>query len=342
MKKFCIGFLLISLVLISFPTQIFADKGDFYDDHKDILDAAPLSDDYIDVIKEYDFETNSFDCGGFGLKINCKMLSFQFSLATSFMSFVADGTEYLILNPEQITEEEGFNKYKGYFGDLSITLLSIFVVYQTLMMVLRRLGDPDDYPQAMNRNILALFGAAILLGIYEPMFDWIMEIQNAAVTGVIDSGVSKEALTLMVFLYSSRYSIFFSIFVGIVMLVFALAIVYRFISIGFAYITGPLAIPTMLNDEFNYFQVWLRFMVNSVVTLFLQSICYGLAMSSITVQFSFLKDLPFGVDVVVGFLFALVICFFALTIPGILGNLGASTGTGRMLGRVTRYAVTKR
>lgn len=340
MKKAIILLLTISLLVLLFPLATFAEKGDFYDKYKSRFDDANISDDYLDMVKVYDSETNSFECGT--LDLQCKVQATSLVWATGLNNFVADATELLVLKPHLITEDRAFIRYKNYLKSLSNGMLILFIIWQIMMIVIRRFGDSDDYGQALNQKIILIFGSAILLGLYERIFAEILGIQNAVTSAILQSGLTRDELLLMVFIYTPEYSIFFSIFLGIINIIFAIALIYRFVALGFFYVVGPVAIPTMVNDEFNYFQIWLRYVVNNIVTLFMQSIAFVLAISAMTGQFTFTRNLPVGLDVVAGFLLSTVLCFFALVIPSILGNLGSSTGTGRALGRVARFAVMKK
>lgn len=340
MKKIiCITItLLISLTIL--PSFSYAAKGDFYNRNESELSKVQMGEDYIDTIKAYDFETNSFQCGTFDL--NCKINASQMNWALGLANFVADGTQLLVLNPELITKDEAFVKYKNYLSELSSSMLVLFLVWQIMAMVIRRFGDPDDYPSAMNQKLVSVTVAAMMIGLYEPIFSYILTIEHDVTSAILTSGFDRERLALMIFMYTTDYSIFFTLFIAIIYIVFIIALVYRFVSFGFFYVVGPVAIPTMVNEEFNYFQIWLRYIVNNIITLFLQSLCFTLSVAATTNQFTFTKNLPYGVDIAAGFLLAIVFCFFALVIPGILGNLGSSTGTGRTLGRIARYAVIRR
>ncbi len=341
MKKFLAVILVAFIATFALTPVSLAKEGDFYDRHKDEFDKAPfLGENYIKTIKKYDDVTNSFECSS--IDIGCKLVAFELGWATGLAKFASQATSTLVMNPETITKEEGFVKYKNYLGSLSSGMLVLFMIWQIMVMMMRRFGDPDDYSSAMNQKLLQVFVGGILLGLYEPFINLILTIQHEATSSVLTSGVSEDQLLLQVMLYSPQYSIFFGIAMALIYIVFFIAIVYRFIAFGFFYAVGPIAIPTIVNEEFNYFSVWLKYIVNNVVTLFLQSLAFALAVSAMTGQFSYTKNLPYGVDVIVGFSLAIVICFFALVVPSILGNMGSSTGTGRMMGRVVRYAVMKK
>lgn len=340
MKKRVMWIVPLLLLVFMMPQSAFADKGDFYNKYKDKFDDAPLPEEYIDVIKVFDSETNSFDCGTFD--VYCKSASISLSWSTGLANFVSGGLTLLVLDPGMITKDATFIRYRDYFQELSTGMLVLFMVYQIMMIVIRRYGDSDDYGQALNQKILLVFSSAMFLALYESIFTFILSIQNEVTSAILKTGFTRDDLLLMMLIYSPQYSIFFALFIGIIFIIFLIALLYRFVSLGFFYAVGPVAIPTMLNDEFNYFQIWLKYIVNNIVTLILQSIAFVMSIAAMTGQFSFSKNLSYGVDIIAGFLLTIVLCFFALVIPGILGGLGSSTGTGRAVGRIARFAVTKR
>lgn len=332
--------MILSVFVVAVPTTSLADKGDFYEKYEKDFKKMKFPDSYTDTIKSYDYDTNTFDCGL--TKLNCHTTAFQLGWATGLAKFSAQAVQGILMDPEQIVKEPAFVRFKGYFQSMSTGLLVLFLIWHTMVMMMRRFGDPDDYGQAMNQKLLQVFAGASMLALYEPIFNIILTLQNDLTSGILKSGVGNEKLVLMVLLYSPGYSILFSLAMGIIYIVFSIAILYRFVALGFFYVVGPVAIPTIVNEEFNYFQLWLKFIVNNIVTLFMQSLAFALAVAAMTNQFAFTKNLPIGLDIVMGFLLAMVLCFFALVIPSILGNLGSSTGTGRMMGRVARYALMRR
>lgn len=339
MKKIIMCFFVAFLVI--FPNQsVHAKTGDFYEKHKKEFEQGIYSKSYIETVKKYDSKTNSFSCGF--TQITCHFHSQQLGIALGMANFVTEATKILVLNPESIVKDSGFTKYKKYLDGLSTTMLSLFLVWQIMVMIARRLGDPDDLPQTMNNKLFQTVVGGIFLGLYSPIFTYILKIQEYAVSNLLSAGLEKDQLVKMIFLYTPNYSIMFGIFVGLINIIFLLALVYRFVAFGFFYVVGPVAIPTIVNEEFNYFQIWLRAIVNNLVTLFCQTLAFVLSIAALTNQLDFTKNLPMGADVVVGFVLACVFCFFALVIPSYLGNLGASTGTGRSLGRVVRLAVLRR
>jgi len=339
-SKIIISLILSLLILIPTSTITFAEKGDFYEKHQSELDNGPFPEGYIDVIKSYDSTTNSFECGMFD--INCKMLGLELSFGVGIMNFVADGMQILVLSPDAIVKDPAFNKFKGYISTMSTTLLTVFLIWQIMVGVAKRFGDPDDTGQLINQKLLQVFAGAAFLGLYEQIFSLVLGFQYDISNAILTSGLERDDLVLMVFKYSSSYSVLFAVFMGVIFIVFSIALIYRFVAIGFFYVVGPAAIATIVNEEFNYFTIWWRYIVNNVVTFFMQCMAFSLSIAAFTNQMRITQNLPWGVDIAVGGLLAVVMCFFALVIPSILGNLGSATGTGRALGKLIRYATIRR
>lgn len=340
MKKLLSILMIFSILFLMLPTTSLADEGDFYKKHKKEFQKANLSKEYIETMQKFDYDTNSFNCGM--TELSCKMTAYTSDLGIGLAKFAGSATKFLLKKPETIVKDKGFVKFKNFMSTLSVSMLTLFAIWQIIAMMMRRFGDPDDYPQAMNQKMLSLFAGGVFLGLYETIFTLILQIQYDATNSILQAGVGAEQLVLMVLLYSPEYSIIFGIAMAAICIVFVIAIFYRFVALGFFYVVGPIAIPTIVNEEFNYFQIWLKYIVNNCVTLFVQSVAFSLAVAAMTGQFSYTKGFPDGLDVIMGFVLALCMCFFALVIPGILGNMGSSTGTGRMAGKVVRYALTRR
>lgn len=338
MKRILI--LLIILFFILNITPVFAKEGDFYNKYKSEFNEVIYGQQYIDMIKTYDMEANTFNCGM--IDIYCHAHGIQISLAVGFMEFAFTATDYLILNPEWILNEPIFNKFKGYFDSLTISLLVVFLLWQLIIGYMKRTVNMEDLPDLLNQKLLAVFGAAIFLALYDEIFGYILMFQYDISDAILKFGVDFEHFLLVAFKYSPKYSILFVFIIGFIFLIFLMALTYRFIALGFCYVIGPAAITTAVNEEFNYFSLWLRYIINNLITFFLQCLAFSIAVGCLSLQFNFLKSLPTGVEIVVGIVVAFVTCIFALAIPAILGNFGSSTGTGRTLGKIVRYMAIRR
>jgi len=339
MKKILSALLIFFLVFNA--TSAFAKEGDFYKKHKKKFDNATyLSEDYIDdIVKKYDSKTNSFNCGTFSF--SCYSVSTYYQMGLAATNFTYGMMKYIVKDPDDIVNDKGITRFKGYLTSLAWSLLPMFLIWHVLVMAMRRMGDPDDYSQAMNQKMVGVFAGASMLALYKPMFDLILSTQTDMLNGILDGGLSQDALKLTLFLWSPQFSFIIVIFVFLCIIVFGLAMLYRFVSLAFMFMVGPLAIATILNDEFNYFSVWLKFVVNNVVTFTLQAIAYVMCIQALTGENGYVSSFPDSMEPIMAMSIVLVLTFFSLTIPFILGNLGSSSGVGKTLGRASRLVMKK-
>lgn len=89
------------------------------------------------------------------------------------------------------------------------------------------------------------------------------------------------------------------------------------------YIMGPVAITTMVNDEMNFFSLWVRRLVSRVLTLLLQSLCIAMCFATlfhITFKYN---------ETITDLMLAIAFLFVALSVPKMLENFGDSSGAGR-------------
>lgn len=332
---------LLIFLLVFNATSAFAKEGDFYEKHKKKFDNATYLPEYYidDIVKKYDSETNSFDCGAFSF--NCYSIATYYQMGLSTTNFIYGMMKYIVKDPDDILEDKGINRFKGYLTTLAYALLPMFLIWHVMVLTMRRLGDPDDYGQALNQKLLGVFAGSSMLALYKPMFDLILTTQTDLLNGILDGGLSQDSLKLTLFLWSPQFSFIIVIFVFFCIIVFGLALLYRFVSLAFMFMIGPLAIATILNDEFNYFNVWLKFVVNNVVTFALQAIAYVMCIQALTGENGYVSSFPDALEPTMAMSIVLVLTFFSLTIPFILGNLGSSSGVGKTLGRATRLVVKK-
>ncbi|MDT0193676.1 conjugal transfer protein TrbL family protein [Exiguobacterium sp. BG5(2022)] len=342
-NKILISLLCILVLFGSIPNFTYADEGDFYERNKDAFKSYEnvLGEQYIEeIVKKYDYETNSFNCGK--LNFTCHALSVFYPSIIGITNIVGEQIQLLVRDPDKITKDEGLKKYKGYLTSLSYLLLPLFLMWHMMVMALRRLGDPDDYQQAMNQKLLGVFAGAAFLGLYNQIFDIIITLQNDMLNGIVKDAANRESMAVMLFTWGPKHSVIVLLFVIIAMFVFGLALMYRFVALSFMFMVGPLAISTILNDEFNYFSIWWKYIINNMVTFILQAIAYAYCMQVLTNQNSYVRSFPLLTQPTVAISMTLVITFFALTIPSLLGNLGNSTGTGRSMGRVAKVIMMRR
>lgn len=337
-------FSVILLFFLVFNTSsAFAKEGDFYKKHKKKFDAAEkdyLSEQYIDdVVKKYDSKTNEFECGTFNF--TCFSTAPVYKAGLSFTNVAYGLMKNVVKDPDMIIKDKGINEFKKGLTSLSWTLLPLFLFWHIASMAMRRFGDPDDYPQALNERVIALFSAASFLALYNPIFEMILKAQSWFLTDILNSGLSQDSLKLTLFLWSPQYSIILVLFIMLCLIVFGLAVLYRFVALAFMFMVGPLAVVTMMNEEFNYFKIWLKYIVSNIVTFILQAMAFVMCMQALTGKSGYVNSFTPEYQAVMAIAFVIVLSFFSLSIPFILGNMGSSSGIAKTMGRVTRVALKK-
>lgn len=325
-KKTLVLIFFTFILLLPINGDVYADAGDFWDRNSEHFDEDKIAKDYIDLIKDYDYETNSFDCGwtDFYCKINGTMFTWVIGLVKASYS----SGDSAIVQPNDIMKNAVFSEYKTALEVLSIWMLAIFLMWNIIKIIAERITDPEDGVIALNDKIVKLVALSVLLGLYNQIFEFIMKFQQYATEAVLDNPVDTEDVAVSIFINGGVYGVFIAMIIAGIMMIFTLAFMYRFILFGVLYITGVIAIPTGINDEYNYFSVWLRILITNGVTLFLQAMVFTIGVRAMFVQNAFNNGTAFVTGIA---------CFlFALTIPSLLGGLGASSGTGRAIGSTAR------
>lgn len=315
-----------------FSQTSFADTGDFYKENKKAIEKKIKDKDYRDVIKDYDYDTNSFDCGTFD--IYCHYKSFVLAPTIGLVKGAYKSLDVAIFKPTDITNNSTFKSYKKGFSALSTSMLVIFLMWQMMKLVAQRFADAEDGFISINDKLLTIVSSAIILGIYDEFFQWALNFQSIAIKSIINDSVSMKDVTLMIILNGGLCGDFIVIILGIAITVFNILFMYRFILFGFLYITGVLAIPTAVNDEYNYFSLWLRLIINNGVTLMLQVLAFTIGFNAL------IKNNAF--DHGASFTTAMGFFMLAIAIPSLLGQMAGQSGTSRAIGSAIRYVARRR
>lgn len=330
-------YIMLPLLLFAFITPLFvgqtvhAEEGDLYDRHQDLFEEHRWwNDNYQDMIEEYDYENNEFNCGNALFNFDCNLNATLLTMLIGIIKAVLSGTETAVVTGNDIVGSDLFRPYHLSLERLSVTMLSIFIMWNVVKIVAMRFADQDDGMLALNEKLVKVLAMGILLGIYPSFFNWVMRLQSTAVEAVMQEGIDNEMVIVSLFIRGGSHGLVIAFIVALVVFVFAIAFMYRFVLFGMLYITGVIAIPTGINDEYNYFSLWLRLLITNGITLFLQSIAYTLGVNSF---FTF-EDLNSNLNFVTGLAFFIL----ALVIPSLLGQLGQSSGTGKALGSIVRVA----
>lgn len=326
--------LFITIFLVLCGGNVEAKEGDLYEQHKKYFDDN-LSDTTLEYVKKYDYANNNFSCGKWDFMCHLETLTYKWNIGA--IKGLYTGVENFVIKPNDIIYNSEFGSYIVGFRTIAWTLLAVILLWQTIRLYTLKIGttEPEDVQESLQQKIILTFVAGILMGIYTMFFEWVLVLQNAAVVDVMRSGVKTKEIVIAIFVNGADYGLFMPLILTIISIVYAIAFMYRFVLFGLLYVTGLAAIPTMLNDEYNYFAIWLRLIITNCITLVIQTLCFALGMTAMVRPGRFFLD---GTDFLVGIAF----CILAIMVPALLGNLGSSSGTSRLMGSVGRFMTRRR
>ncbi|MBU8732522.1 conjugal transfer protein TraL [Cytobacillus oceanisediminis] len=295
-----------------------AETGEFYDKYKEQIESRPFSEHYRVLMEKYDYDTNSFDCGL--VDFYCKVFSGYYEAIIGINQKMYTTIESIGFTPNKIMDNPEFKRFKEGFSVLSKTMLGIFIMWHAMSIVAQSYMNPEGGAIALNQKLVKLLAISIVLFLYDDLMNLILLIISMSFRAVVSAPHSIERTTLMIFL-NGRHGILLSFLVAGSLVVFYVAFTYRLVLYGFMYAVGVIAIPTALNDEYDYFSVWLRTIINNGVTVIAQGITFSLGFQHLI-----------GGRVTLGF----ALFILTLTVPSLLGQLGASSGAARGIATVVR------
>jgi len=275
---------------------------------------------YLD---KYDYETNHFDCKWY--EVTCQTNSFLFTTVSGFVFGAIDSFGKFQIDASVITGNTTYEGYMNNFKSLAWTMTAIFLLWQTIKIVILYSSNGDEGMNTLYEKLIAVVTGAILLGIYGELFEWILELTHLLTEMLLTDPATHYNIMQVLAVNSVGYGIILMLVVSAILFVFFLSILYRTVLFVILYISGVLAIPTIVNDQYNFFSLWLKILVSNVLTLTLQLLCFVLGVRT-------LINLENG-----NFLFGLLFFIVGLSIPTLLNQFGASTGSAKAVGSTVKY-----
>jgi hypothetical protein len=315
--------------------EISEGEGGFYDAYKDEFDdlaeTVPGANTFVELMKKYDYHGGEFDCGRFD--VMCHIVNFVFITGTSVINFLVAPMSKLAIEPEEIMNDDTLNTFLGYFETFTRSLLAVFILFQIMKIYLFRLSNHSDTINVMNEKIVKIFAAGVLLFCYEYFFRFILSIQyrvNYGIFGYVGN-TNEVTSNMMLNLLLTPNGVMFMLMVivfAILLLVLFFQMTYTFAMIALFYIVGPVAVVTMVNDEYNMFSMWLKTIIGRFLTLALQGLsvvlCFSFA-SKIDWIFNDFSAIENSFSKIIALSFLVV----GISIPGLLKDFGNSSGAGR-------------
>lgn len=315
--------------------EIKKGKKEFYKAYKDEFDeleeTVPGGSTFVDLIKDFDYQAGSFDCGKFS--IMCHIVNFIFVTGSSLINFLVSPLQKLAIEPEKILDDSTLNKFKNSFKTFTNSLLGVFLLFQILKIYVFRFTSHTDTVSVVNEKIIKVFAAGFLLFTYDLFFNLIMQVQYRVNYGIFSylGNTNEVTNNLMLNLLLTPNGIMFVLFVLVFALLLAILffqMTYTFALIGLFYVVGPVAVVSMVNDEYNMFSMWLKTMIARFLTLALQGLCVILCFSFAS-KIDWIFDGFNPADSAFSKIIALSFLIVGITLPGILKEFGNSSGSGR-------------
>lgn len=334
MKRWVSLFIFLLILVLLMPAQVFGEEGDFMDEtikeYSDTEKVTPQqaenAESYMKnvlYLEKYDYDTNQFDCKWH--EIGCHTNSFLFTTVSGFVYGAIDSFSKFQFDESFITENPVYEGYMLNFKSLAWTIAAIFILWQTLKIVILYSGNGEEGMNSLYDKLVATVTGGILLGVYGQFFDWTLELTHLLTETMLTSPVTHYDIMQVMAINSVGYGLILMVVVSAILFVFFLSVLYRTVLFVILYITGVLAVPTIVNDQYNFFNLWLKTVVSNILTLTIQLLCFVLGIKT-------LVNLEGG-NMIIGMIFFIV----GLSVPTLLNQFGASTGSAKAVGSSIKY-----
>ncbi|UOR14079.1 conjugal transfer protein TrbL family protein [Halobacillus amylolyticus] len=338
-RVFIISIFIVIGAFVITNSSVFAEPGGFYDDvieqYKQETGNTGRKVEHLksymkDIgLDKYNYSSNTFDCAWYD--VTCHVSgAFLFSNMVGLVKAGVDQISDIVKTPKNITTDADNLWFMYGFETLSWTMASIFLLYHAMKITVLYMGQAEEGMNILQEKLWQLLAGGILLGVYTKFFEWVMELQRYIAEALGESVVSGKDIAIALAVNSPAYGIVLSLFLAVILIVFAIAYLYRYALFTLLFITGVIAIPTIVNDTYNFFNIWLKTLISNVLTFSLQTLCYALG-------FKQLVSLEQG-----AMLYGIAFFILALSVPSLLNQFGGSTGSGRAVSsgvkNVVRYA----
>lgn len=249
------------------------------------------------------------------------------SLGKSAIEISSQPLKNFTIKPSKVLNAPSAMPMKDAFNTLTDILLALFLIFQLTKTMISRAIDIGHNGQVIYDKIFKTFVAAILIGLYEPIFKLILNFQYLLVTPILNSievnNNMASQIALNGLLVDATGMTFMVPFVAVMLIVVTMSLFYSLAMMIILFIIGPVAITTMINEDMEFFSLWFRKVISRVLTLMLQSLCIAMSFATLfRISFNY-------ADTITDYLLGIAFLFVALSIPKLLENFGDSSGAGR-------------
>ena len=294
-------------------------------DEMDVRKKNGMPSSMEDFAKDFNTTTGKLKVSKFD--VNGHINNVFLSIGTTLVKTSTEPLKHFTIKPADVLEAPSAKPMMVAFSTLTDTLLVLFLVFQLTKIMLARAIDIGYSGSAIYDKVLKTFVAGTLIGLYEPIFKALMNIQYLLVSPILNAIQIKDNTAGIIafkgLMIDGTAPMICLPLVAILLIVVALSLFYSLAMFIILYIMGPVAITTMVNDEMNFFSLWVRRLVSRILTLLLQSLCIAMCFASlfhITFKYQ---------ETITDLMLAIAFLFVALSVPKMLENFGDSSGAGR-------------
>lgn len=324
-----------SIVEASTNREIKKGKGELYKAYKEEIDKEvdkrkkydkEGAKQFKETIEKYNTSTGKIDVGTFDVQGH--IINFLISVGASGIELVSEPLASFTIKPSDVLDAPSAQPLKTAFDTLTDVLIALFLVFQITKIMSTRALDIGYQGHAVYEKLFKTIVAVVLIGLYDPLFKLLLNFQYLFITPILKSIKVDSDMSHIIMLKAITtganlgYVIVFPI-IAILILIVTISLFYSLALMIVLYVVGPGAIATMVNDDMEFYSLWIRKIVSRVLTLFMQSLCIALSFATLMrVTFSAKESMT---DVLLGIAFLIV----ALGVPKMLENFGDSSGAGR-------------
>lgn len=324
-----------SIVEASTNREIKKGKGELYKAYKEEIDKEvdkrkkydkEGAKQFKETIEKYNTSTGKIDVGTFDVQGH--IINFLISVGASGIELVSEPLASFTIKPSDVLGSPSAQPLKTAFDTLTDVLIALFLVFQITKIMSTRALDIGYQGHAVYEKLFKTIVAVVLIGLYDPLFKLLLNFQYLFITPILKSINVDSDMSHIIMLKAITtganlgYVIVFPI-IAILILIVTISLFYSLALMIVLYVVGPGAIATMVNDDMEFYSLWIRKIVSRVLTLFMQSLCIALSFATLMrVTFSAKESMT---DVLLGIAFLIV----ALGVPKMLENFGDSSGAGR-------------
>jgi hypothetical protein len=309
-------------------------KGKVYDAYKDEIDnyiqerkkTGLPTNGIKKTMQNYNTETGQVE-GGSMFDVQKHITNLGLKIGKFTIDVATQPLKSFTMKPSDVLDAPSAKPMKNAFNSLTDILIALFLIFQLSKIMISRAIDIGYNGQLIYDKLFKTICAVVLIGLYEPLFKVILNFQYLLVTPILKSIDINEKMSSIIALNAMVVDttglMVMLPFVGLMIIVVTLSLFYSLALMIILFIVGPLAITTMVNEDMEFFSLWIRKVVSRVLTLMLQSLCIAMSFSCLfRITFSYKETIT---DYMLGIAFL----FVALGVPKLLENFGDSSGAGR-------------